>query len=109
VEIAIIGTGFIGPTFGLASVHRPLLRALDKLGGENMTDPAFADGSPDTLFSGLEEDRITVETIIEGAGLRPIFLDADQVALIDALCRLWIALAMQQEHGRRLAVGLQEC
>lgn len=73
-----------------------------------MADPVFPDGRADMFFSGPENDRTTVETIIEGVGLRPIYVGADQEELIDALFQLWVALAMKQGRGRRLALRLLE-
>ena len=73
-----------------------------------MADPVFPDGRADMFFSAPENDRTTVETVIEGVGLRPIFVGADQEALIDALFQLWVALAMKQGRGRRLAFRLLE-
>jgi predicted dinucleotide-binding enzyme len=84
------------------------VRAFNTLGGENMADPVFPDGRADMFFSGPENDRTTVETIIEGVGLRPIYVGADQEELIDALFQLWVALAMKQGRGRRLALRLLE-
>jgi len=62
----------------------------------------------DMFFSAPEGDRATVETIIEGVGLRPIYVGEDQEAIIDALFQLWVALAMKQGRGRRLALRLLE-
>jgi predicted dinucleotide-binding enzyme len=81
-------------------------RAFNTLGGENMADPVFADGPCDMFFSATESDRATVEVVIEGVGLRPIYLGADQEELVDALFRVWVALAMKQGRGRRLALRL---
>ena len=81
-------------------------RAFNTLGGENMADPVFADGPADMFFSAPEADRATVETVIQGVGLRPQFLGADQEVLVDALFQVWIALALKQGHGRRLALRL---
>src|SRR5947207_9989913 len=81
-------------------------RAFNTLGGENMADPMFADGPADMFFSSPEADRSAVEEVIEGVGLRPIFLGEDQEALTDALFHVWIALAMGQGRGRRLALRL---
>jgi predicted dinucleotide-binding enzyme len=81
-------------------------RAFNALGGENMVDPNFADGPADIFFSAPDADRGTVETIIGEVGLRPIFLGADQEALVDALFKVWVALAMTQGRGRRLALRL---
>ncbi len=83
-------------------------RAFNTLGGENMADPVFADGRADMFFSAPEEDRATVEDVIEGVGLRPVYVGEDQEALVDALFQLWIALAMKQGRGRRLAFRLLE-
>jgi len=83
-------------------------RAFNTLGGENMADPLFADGPADMFFSAPEADRATVEAVIEGVGLRPVYVGADEEAVIDCLFRLWIALAMKQGRGRRLALRLLE-
>ena len=81
-------------------------RAFNTLGGENFADPNFADGPADLFFSAPEADRAPVETIIEGVGLRPIYLGEDQEDLVDALFQIWIALALKQGRGRRLALRL---
>jgi len=79
-------------------------RAFNTLGGENMADPVFADGPADMFFSAPEADRATVESVIEGVGLRPVYLGADQEELADALFRVWMTLAVGR--GRRLAFRL---
>jgi 8-hydroxy-5-deazaflavin:NADPH oxidoreductase len=84
------------------------VRAFNTLGGENLANPLFADGSADMFFSAPGADRSVVETIIEGVGLRPIYVGEDQEVLIDALFQIWIALAMTQGRGRRLALRLIE-
>ncbi|HZU81220.1 MAG TPA: NAD(P)-binding domain-containing protein [Acidimicrobiales bacterium] len=83
-------------------------RAFNTLGGENMADPNFADGPADMFFSAPDADRAAVEKIVADVGLRPIYVGADQEELIDALFRLWIALAVGQGRGRRLALRLLE-
>lgn len=83
-------------------------RAFNTLGGENMADPVFADGPADMFFSGPGEDRPTLETVIADVGLRPVYVGADEETTIDALFRLWIALALTQGRGRRLALRLIE-
>ena len=83
-------------------------RAFNTLGGENMADPVFPDGPADMFFSAPEADRALVEEVIRGVGLRPIYVGADQEELLDALFRLWIALAIGQGRGRRLALRLLE-
>ena len=84
------------------------VRAFNTLGGENMADPVFAEGRADLFFSAPEADRTTVETVIEGIGLRPVYVGEDQEAIIDAVFQLWIALAVTQGRGRRLAFRLLE-
>lgn len=81
-------------------------RAFNTLGGENMANPVFTDGPADLFFSAPEADRAIVEDVIEGVGLRPVFVGPDQEGLVDCLFRLWIALAITQGRGRRLAFRL---
>lgn len=83
-------------------------RAFNTLGGENMADPEFPEGRADMFFSAPAADRAAVEEIIAGVGLRPIFVGEDNEALIDSLFQLWIALAIKQGRGRRLAFRLLE-
>lgn len=79
-------------------------RALNTLGGENMADPQFADGPADLFFSAPEADRAAVETTVADVGLHPAYLGADLEDLVESLFRVWIALAMGQGRGRRLAL-----
>ena len=51
------------------------------------------------FFSAPEADRSTVEAVIAGVGLRPIYVGADEEASVDPLFRLWIALAIKQGRG----------
>ena len=81
-------------------------RAFNTVGGENLADPVFADGPADMFFSAPVGDRGTVEAVIEGVGLRPVYVGEDREALIDSLFQLWIALAVTQGRGRRLALRL---
>ena len=84
-------------------------RAFDTLGGVNMSISFFSDGRrADMFFSAPEQDRWTMEAIISGVGLRPIYLGEDQEVLIDGLFQLWVTLAFIQGHGRRLAFKLLE-
>ncbi len=83
-------------------------RAFNTLGGENMADPIVGGERADMFFSAPVGDRETVEAVIEGVGLRPIYVGEDQEAIIDALFQLWVALAMRQGRGRRLALRLLE-
>src|SRR5579871_3389594 len=83
-------------------------RAFNTLGGENMADPVFADGQADMFFSAPEADRGVVEEIVAGVGLRPVYVGADEEGVVDGLFLLWVALAMKQGRGRRLALRLLE-
>lgn len=83
-------------------------RAFNTLGGENLADPILDGELADMFFSAPEDDRSTVEAVIDGVGLRPIYVGADEEAIIDSLFRLWVALAMKQGRGRRLALRLLE-
>ena len=84
-------------------------RAFNTLGGENMADPVFPDGQrADMFFSAPGDDRHTVETIISGVGLRPIYVGEDQEALIDDLFQIWVTLVFKQGRGRRMALKLLE-
>ena len=83
-------------------------RVFNTLGGENMADPMFEGGPADMFFSAPENDRSAVETVVEGVGLRPVYVGEDQEDLIDCLFRLWIALAIKQGRGRRLAFRMLE-
>lgn len=84
------------------------VRAFNTLGGENLADPVFADGPADMFFSAPAADRASAEAVIEGVGLRPVYVGEDQEALIDALFQIWVALALKQGRGRRLALRLIE-
>ncbi len=81
-------------------------RAFNTLGGENMADPVIDGQQLDMFFSAPAADHDTVATVIDAVGLRPVYLGEDKEALTDALFRVWIALAMEQGRGRRLALQL---
>jgi predicted dinucleotide-binding enzyme len=83
-------------------------RAFNTLGGENMADPVFQGERADMFFSAPGADRATIESVIEAVGLRPVFVGEDQEAVVDGVLRLWVALAMRQGRGRRLAFRLLE-
>ena len=83
-------------------------RAFNTLGGENFAEPVFSEGRADMFFSAPEGDRLLVEDVIEGVGLRPVYVGEDQEAIVDALFQLWIALALKQGRGRRIAFRLLE-
>lgn len=110
-KLVIDATNSMGPVANSRAALPPTVRyarAFNTLGGENMADPVFDDGPADMFFSAVESDRNTIETIIEGVGLRPVYVGADEEAVIDCLFRLWVTLAMKQGRGRRLALRLLE-
>jgi 8-hydroxy-5-deazaflavin:NADPH oxidoreductase len=111
-KLVIDATNQMGQPVANARAHLPATvryaRAFNTLGGENMADPVFPGGRADMFFSAAESDRPVVETLIEGVGLRPVYVGPDAEELIDALFRLWIALAIGQGRGRRLALKLLE-
>lgn len=82
-------------------------RVFNTLGGEVMADPQFAAGPVDLFFSAPEPDRATVEGLIADVGLCPVYLGADREAVVDALFRVWIILAIEQGRGRRLALRVE--
>lgn len=78
-------------------------RAFNTLGGENFADPDF-DGTPaDLFFSSSAADRGVVEELVTAVGLRPMYVGENQQDVVDAMLRLWFALAVGQGHGRNLA------
>jgi len=80
-------------------------RAFNTMGGEDMAEPVFNNGQrADMFFSSAEGDRATVEEVISGVGLTPVYVGEDQEAVVDGIFQLWVALAFKQGHGRRLAV-----
>jgi predicted dinucleotide-binding enzyme len=83
-------------------------RAFNTVGGENMADPIFDGVQADMFFSAAESDRPVVEAVISGVGLRPVFVGEDQENLVDGLFQLWVAVAMKQGRGRRVAWKLLE-
>jgi predicted dinucleotide-binding enzyme len=83
-------------------------RAFNIVGGENMAAPSFSDGLADMFFTCREADRTTVDEVVRATGMRPVYIGADQEELMDALFKLWIALAIGQRRGRRLAFRLLE-
>jgi 8-hydroxy-5-deazaflavin:NADPH oxidoreductase len=78
-------------------------RAFNSLGWENFADPRFGDTQADLFFSSSEADRPVLERLIEGVGLRPVYLGEGQHEVLDGVLRLWFALAIGQKRGRHLA------
>lgn len=109
-KLVIDATNQIGAPVANARAALPVTvryaRAFNTLGGETMADPVFGDDRADMFFSAPEADRSAVETVIAGVGLRPIYVGADEEAMVDSLFRLWFALAVKQGRGRHLALRL---
>ena len=83
-------------------------RVFNTLGWENFADPDFAGTRADMFFSAPAGDRATVEELIEAVGLRAEYVGAGQHEVVDGVLRLWFALAVGQQRGRRLAFKLLE-
>jgi len=112
-KLVIDATNQMGQALANARASLPAsiryARAFNTLGGENVAEPVFADGQrADMFFSAPGSDRSTVEQVISGVGLRPVYVGEDQEALIDALFVLWVTLASKQGRGRRMALKLLE-
>lgn len=78
-------------------------RAFNCVGWENLAEPQFGDTAADLFFSADEADRPLVEALIQAVGLRPAYVGANQHDVVDGVLRLWFALAVGQNRGRRLA------
>jgi predicted dinucleotide-binding enzyme len=78
-------------------------RVFNTLGWENFADPDFAGVRADMFFSAPAGDRALVEELIEAVGLRPVYVGEGQHQVVDGVLWLWLALAMGQQRGRRLA------
>jgi predicted dinucleotide-binding enzyme len=92
-------------TFQQRTPRARLFRAFNTLGWENLADPEFEGGPADLFYCGSDgDDRTVVEQLITDIGLRPMYLGGvEQVGLVDTVGRLWLALALGQGKGRRLA------
>jgi 8-hydroxy-5-deazaflavin:NADPH oxidoreductase len=93
-----------------AAPDSSLFRAFSTLGWENFAEPVIDGQQVDLFYCGDAGEgntavgATTVAQLISEIGLRPVYLGGvEQVELVDALTRLWFALAFQQGKGRRLA------
>jgi predicted dinucleotide-binding enzyme len=79
------------------------VRAFNTVGVENMAEPTI-DGTPiDLLWAGEEDTVAVAEQLIGDVGFRPVRVGGlDRSDLVDAVFRLWIALAVSGGRGRRL-------
>jgi predicted dinucleotide-binding enzyme len=111
-KLVIDATNRMGSTAANSRADLPdrvrYARAFNTVGGENMAEPVFDEVPADMFFSCAEADRETLEAVIEAVGLRPVFVGPDQEELVDCVFRLWIALAVTQGRGRRLAFRVLE-
>jgi predicted dinucleotide-binding enzyme len=78
-------------------------RAFNTVGWENFAEPRFGETAADLFYSADEADRPALEALIQAVGLRPAYVGADQQDVVDGVLRLWFALAIGQQRGRRLA------
>jgi predicted dinucleotide-binding enzyme len=90
----------------LFQTHTPaaqIYRAFNTYGYENFANPTFVGVQADLFYAGPEGASLTlVEQLIRDIGLRPVRIGgADQIPAVDALLRVWFALA--RARGRRLA------
>jgi 8-hydroxy-5-deazaflavin:NADPH oxidoreductase len=83
-------------------------RTFNTLGAEVMENPVFLGGTADMFFSAPETDRATIDQVVSGVGLRPVYVGDGREELIDASFRIWIALAVTQHRGRRIAPPVLE-
>jgi 8-hydroxy-5-deazaflavin:NADPH oxidoreductase len=81
------------------------VRAFNTLGWENFAEPLR---DADLFFAADAEAREVAEELIAAVGLRPVYVGGrDASGTVDALLRLWFALA-QQRGNRKLAFRLVE-
>lgn len=79
-----------------------VFRAFNSVGWENFVDPDYDGIAGDLLYCGPDgEARAVVEALIGATGLRPVRVgDREALGIVDAMTRLWFALAFQQGWGR---------
>ncbi len=89
----------------LESTGAIAFRAFNTVGWEQMQAPVFGRLRADMPYAGPggEADAV-VARLITDIGFRPIALgdDADALAAVDALARLWFLLAFRRRLGRRV-------
>jgi predicted dinucleotide-binding enzyme len=80
-------------------------RAFNTLGWEQFDRPVVGAVQADLFFCGPDGDpRVMVERLIADVGLRPVWVGGpDEVEVVDGVLRLWFALVMKRQLGRRLA------
>lgn len=79
------------------------VRAFNTVGVENMADPVIDGTRIDLLWAGDDDTVDVAERLIDDVGFRPVRVGGlDRSDLVDAVFRLWIALAVAGGRGRRL-------
>jgi len=79
------------------------VRAFNTVGVENFAEPTIDGTTIDLLWVGDDDTVEVVEQLVTDVGLRPVRVGGlDRADLVDAVFRLWIALAIQGGRGRRL-------
>lgn len=92
-------------TFAEHTPNARVYRAFNSYGWEIFENPIFDGVAADLFYCGPNgESQVMMEQLIIDVGLKPIHLGGvDQVDLVDAVLRLWFALAGGQKMGRNLA------
>lgn len=86
-----------------------LVRAFSNLGWENFENPRLGGVQIDLFYCCEAFARPAAEQLIGEIGLRPVYTGGLEAATtVDAITRLWFALAMGQGYGRRIAFKLLE-
>jgi predicted dinucleotide-binding enzyme len=86
-----------------------LVRAFNSLGWENFANPVLGGVQIDLFYCSEPAARPAAEQLIGEIGLRPVCTGGlETAATVDAMTRLWFALAMGQGYGRRIAFKLLE-
>lgn len=113
-KVVINATNIVGPgapsTNALVREAAPearVVRAFSTLGAENFAQPVIGGLPADILWCGPDDTVEVAEELIGGIGLRPVRVTADDAeAIIDAVFRLWMDLALRQGRGRRLSINV---
>ncbi len=96
---------------GLIQAKAPaarVFRAFNSLGWENFERPMYGQTRLDHFYCGPEgEQRGWIEQLIADVGLNPVYVgDLDMLPYVDGLGAIWVALAIRQGRGRRIAFKL---
>lgn len=102
------GEGPLNSRDPLTQAGARYIRAFSTLGWELLADPIVEGQPADQFFTASDEPaRAVAERLIGDIGLRPIYVGGDEsVHVVDGLTRLWFALTVNRDLGRRLALRL---